>query len=45
MMAFAGVAQSPRAGNGVVETETVVMRSISGTVHWIRAQHRPLEKL
>jgi fructose-1,6-bisphosphatase II / sedoheptulose-1,7-bisphosphatase len=31
-------------GNGVVETETVVMRSISGTVRWIRAEHRQFDK-
>jgi fructose-1,6-bisphosphatase II / sedoheptulose-1,7-bisphosphatase len=31
-------------GNGVIETETVVMRSVSGTVRWIRAQHRQLDK-
>jgi fructose-1,6-bisphosphatase II / sedoheptulose-1,7-bisphosphatase len=27
-----------------VETETVVMRSATGTVRWIRAEHRQLEK-
>jgi fructose-1,6-bisphosphatase II / sedoheptulose-1,7-bisphosphatase len=27
-----------------VETETVVMRSVTGTVRWIRAEHRQLEK-
>src|SRR5579862_7435682 len=26
------------------ETETVVMRSVTGTVRWIRAEHRQLEK-
>ncbi len=31
-------------GNGVVWTETVVMRSISGTVRWIRAEHRQLDR-
>ena len=31
-------------GNGVIETETVVMRSVSGTVRWIRAEHRLLDK-
>ena len=31
-------------GNGIVETETVVMRSVTGTVRWIRAEHRRLEK-
>jgi len=29
---------------GVVETETVVMRSATGTVRWIRAEHRYLDK-
>jgi fructose-1,6-bisphosphatase II / sedoheptulose-1,7-bisphosphatase len=28
----------------VIETETVVMRSITGTVRWIRAEHRQLDK-
>jgi len=28
----------------LVETETVVMRSVTGTVRWIRAEHRQLEK-
>jgi fructose-1,6-bisphosphatase II / sedoheptulose-1,7-bisphosphatase len=28
----------------VVETETVVMRSVTGTVRWIRAEHRQLDK-
>jgi len=28
----------------VIETETVVMRSITGTVRWISAEHRQLEK-
>ena len=27
-----------------VETETVVMRSVTGTVRWIRAEHRQLDK-
>jgi len=27
-----------------VETETVVMRSATGTVRWIRAEHRQLDK-
>jgi fructose-1,6-bisphosphatase II / sedoheptulose-1,7-bisphosphatase len=27
-------------GRGVIETETVVMRSATGTVRWIRAEHR-----
>jgi fructose-1,6-bisphosphatase II / sedoheptulose-1,7-bisphosphatase len=33
-----------RFRDGVVETETVVMRSSSGTVRWIRAEHRQLAK-
>jgi fructose-1,6-bisphosphatase II / sedoheptulose-1,7-bisphosphatase len=28
----------------VIETETVVMRSVTGTVRWIKAEHRQLEK-
>ncbi len=31
-------------GKNVIETETVVMRSVSGTVRWIRAEHRKLDK-
>ena len=31
-------------GNGIVETQTVVMRSITGTVRWIKAEHRQLDK-
>jgi len=31
-------------GRGVIETETVVMRSASGTIRWIRAEHRRLDK-
>ncbi len=31
-------------GKHVIETETVVMRSASGTVRWIRAEHRKLDK-
>jgi fructose-1,6-bisphosphatase II / sedoheptulose-1,7-bisphosphatase len=33
-----------RVFKDVIETETVVMRSITGTVRWIRAEHRQLEK-
>jgi fructose-1,6-bisphosphatase II / sedoheptulose-1,7-bisphosphatase len=36
--------QGVRFGNGVIETETVVMRSTSGTIRWIRAEHRELKK-
>jgi fructose-1,6-bisphosphatase II / sedoheptulose-1,7-bisphosphatase len=28
----------------VIETETVVMRSVTGTVRYIRAEHRQLDK-
>jgi fructose-1,6-bisphosphatase II / sedoheptulose-1,7-bisphosphatase len=31
-------------GKGVIETETVVMRSVTGTVRWIRAEHRRVDK-
>jgi fructose-1,6-bisphosphatase II / sedoheptulose-1,7-bisphosphatase len=31
-------------GNGIVETQTVVMRSVTGTVRWIKAEHRQLDK-
>lgn len=33
-----------RFASGVIETETVVMRSVSGTVRWIRAEHRLFDK-
>ncbi len=33
-----------RFGRNVIETETVVMRSVTGTVRWIRAEHRQLGK-
>jgi fructose-1,6-bisphosphatase II / sedoheptulose-1,7-bisphosphatase len=28
----------------LIETDTVVMRSVTGTVRWIRAEHRQFEK-
>jgi fructose-1,6-bisphosphatase II / sedoheptulose-1,7-bisphosphatase len=28
----------------VIETETVVMRSVTGTVRYIKAEHRELKK-
>jgi fructose-1,6-bisphosphatase II / sedoheptulose-1,7-bisphosphatase len=31
-------------GRGIVETDTVVMRSVTGTVRWIKAEHRQLDK-
>jgi fructose-1,6-bisphosphatase II / sedoheptulose-1,7-bisphosphatase len=31
-------------GKDVISTETVVMRSVTGTVRWIRAEHRELDK-
>jgi fructose-1,6-bisphosphatase II / sedoheptulose-1,7-bisphosphatase len=33
-----------RFREGLIETETVVMRSVTGTVRWIRAEHRQLGK-
>ena len=33
-----------RFKEGLVETETVVMRAATGTVRWIRAEHRQLDK-
>jgi len=36
--------QGVKFGKEVIETETVVMRSVSGTVRWIRAEHRRLDK-
>jgi len=31
-------------GRDMIETETVVMRSTTGTIRWIRAEHRQLKK-
>jgi fructose-1,6-bisphosphatase II / sedoheptulose-1,7-bisphosphatase len=36
--------QGVRFKKDSVETETVVMRSATGTVRWIRAEHRKLDK-
>jgi fructose-1,6-bisphosphatase II / sedoheptulose-1,7-bisphosphatase len=36
--------QGVKFGAGIIETQTVVMRSVTGTVRWIRAEHRQLEK-
>ena len=33
-----------RFREGLIETDTVVMRSVTGTVRWIRAEHRQLGK-
>jgi fructose-1,6-bisphosphatase II / sedoheptulose-1,7-bisphosphatase len=33
-----------RFREGLIETDTVVMRAATGTVRWIRAEHRQLEK-
>ena len=33
-----------RFGKQTIETETVVMRSVTGTVRWIRAEHRQFDK-
>jgi fructose-1,6-bisphosphatase II / sedoheptulose-1,7-bisphosphatase len=49
LFAASGVTDGPmlrgvRFGKGFIETETVVMRSNSGTVRWIRAEHHELKK-
>jgi fructose-1,6-bisphosphatase II / sedoheptulose-1,7-bisphosphatase len=49
LFAATGVTDGPmlsgvKFGDGAIETETVVMRSVSGTVRWIRAEHRLLDK-
>src|SRR6201999_899339 len=49
LFAATGVTTGPmlkgvRFKGDIIETETVVMRSITGTVRWIRAEHRQLEK-
>jgi fructose-1,6-bisphosphatase II / sedoheptulose-1,7-bisphosphatase len=36
--------QGVRFKRDVIETETVVMRSATGTVRWIRAEHRNIDK-
>jgi fructose-1,6-bisphosphatase II / sedoheptulose-1,7-bisphosphatase len=36
--------QGVRFRPGIIETETVVMRSATGTVRWIKAEHRYLDK-
>ena len=33
-----------RLKEGLIETDTVVMRSTTGTVRWIRAEHRQFDK-
>ncbi len=49
LFAATGVTDGPivsgvKFGKGVIETETVVMRSVTGTVRWIRAEHRQTDK-
>ncbi|HUZ31083.1 MAG TPA: class II fructose-bisphosphatase [Xanthobacteraceae bacterium] len=49
LFAATGVTDGPmldgvKFKDGIIETQTVVMRSVSGTVRWIRAEHRRLEK-
>ena len=49
LFAATGVTDGPmlrgvRFGHGIIETETVVMRSASGTVRRIIAEHRKLDK-
>jgi len=33
-----------RFGKSMIETETVVMRSVTGTIRWVRAEHRLFDK-
>src|SRR5881392_2847842 len=49
LFAATGVTDGPmlrgvKFRKNVIETETVVMRSVTGTVRWIRAEHRDLDK-
>jgi fructose-1,6-bisphosphatase II / sedoheptulose-1,7-bisphosphatase len=49
LFAATGITDGPmlhgvKFGEGIIETQTVVMRSVSGTVRWIRAEHRQLDK-
>ena len=49
LFAATGITDGPmldgvKFGKDMIETETVVMRSINGTVRWIRAEHRRLDK-
>lgn len=36
--------QGVKLGNGKIKTDTVVMRSSTGTIRWIRAEHHDLQK-
>ena len=42
--AITGAMRGVQFGRDVIETDTVVMRSTSGTIRWIRAEHRHLDK-
>jgi fructose-1,6-bisphosphatase II / sedoheptulose-1,7-bisphosphatase len=49
LFAATGVTDGPllrgvKFRKAMIETETVVMRSVTGTVRWIRAEHRNLDK-
>src|SRR6187402_2820714 len=49
LFAATGVTTGPmltgvKFGKEIIETETVVMRSVTGTVRYIRAEHRQLDK-
>ena len=49
LFAATGVTTGPmltgvKFGKNLIETETVVMRSVTGTVRYIRAEHRQLDK-
>jgi fructose-1,6-bisphosphatase II / sedoheptulose-1,7-bisphosphatase len=39
-----GMLRGVKFNGDLIETETVVMRSVTGTVRWIRAEHRQLDK-
>ena len=40
----AACCRASSSATAVIETETVVMRSVTGTVRWIKAEHRQLDK-
>jgi fructose-1,6-bisphosphatase II / sedoheptulose-1,7-bisphosphatase len=49
LFAATGITDGPmlrgvQFGRAVIETETVVMRSTSGTIRWIRAEHHRVDK-
>ena len=42
--ALVSMLKGVRFREGLIETDTVVMRSVTGTVRWIRAEHRQFGK-